>query len=235
MMRPPLPGSVVERIRRERSAPRVTQYDFLHLRDLVIELRRTLDALPAADGPTLDLYCGARPYDDILPRQPVCALDIDRHFGRANVVGTIPLPFRDGAFSVVLCTQALYLVDDPVGTVAEMRRVTAAGGHAVVSVPVIFRREGTGDRRYTPAALQELFRAWRPVRITRVGGPASGAALYAGQAAAAAARHWSMLGPLLSGVAVALNVCAMVVDSILRPVAPRWSHSVIVVAQRPTD
>lgn len=42
----------------------------------------------------------------------------------------LPLPFRDGTFALVVCTQALHLVRDPAATVRQMRRVLAPGGHA---------------------------------------------------------------------------------------------------------
>ncbi|MEZ4461777.1 MAG: methyltransferase domain-containing protein [bacterium] len=48
---------------------------------------------------------------------------------RADMAG---LPFRDGAFSLLLCHQGLQFAADRAAVVREMRRVTAAGGRAVV-------------------------------------------------------------------------------------------------------
>jgi len=235
MMRAPLTPSAVDRIRQQRIAPRPTQHDYLHLRGLLAALRRAFENLDVARGPVLDVYCGARPYESIIPWRPVWALDIDRHFGGANVIGSIPFPFRDGAFSVVVCTQALYLVDDPMTTVNEMRRVTMRGGYAVVTVPCIFRRESSAERRWTREDLHLLFRAWNPVIVAGVDGPAVGAALYTGQLILAATRRWPILAPVLSGSALVLNGTAAVAERLLRPLAHRSPSSLIVIARRPAD
>jgi SAM-dependent methyltransferase len=191
--------------------------------------------LDSTAGPALDLFCGTRPYESFLAHREVWALDIDRHFGGANVIGSVPLPFRDGAFAVVLCTQALYLVDDPVTTVNEMRRVIMPGGHAVVTVPYLFRRESSGDRRFTRRELQDLFQGWHDMDVASVGGPATGAALYMGQLAAGASRRWPVLRSLLSGASLILNACASLADLVARPLAIRWPASFIVVVRRPHD
>jgi SAM-dependent methyltransferase len=45
------------------------------------------------------------------------------------------LPFKDGAFDLAVCTEVLEHVDDPVGTAAELERVTSSGSHLVISTP----------------------------------------------------------------------------------------------------
>jgi SAM-dependent methyltransferase len=45
------------------------------------------------------------------------------------------LPFADGVFDRVFCSEVLEHVLEPEAVVREMRRVLAPGGHAVVSVP----------------------------------------------------------------------------------------------------
>jgi ubiquinone/menaquinone biosynthesis C-methylase UbiE len=45
------------------------------------------------------------------------------------------LPFADGAFDVVVCTEVLEHVPDPVAVVAELARVVRAEGRVVVSIP----------------------------------------------------------------------------------------------------
>jgi ubiquinone/menaquinone biosynthesis C-methylase UbiE len=54
---------------------------------------------------------------------------IDWREGRAEA-----LPFADGEFDLVLCQYALMFFSDPSAALAEMRRVLAAGGGAVLSV-----------------------------------------------------------------------------------------------------
>lgn len=45
------------------------------------------------------------------------------------------LPFRDGAFDRVLCSEVLEHLPDPARAIAELTRVTRAGGIVVLSVP----------------------------------------------------------------------------------------------------
>jgi ubiquinone/menaquinone biosynthesis C-methylase UbiE len=46
-----------------------------------------------------------------------------------------PLPFADGAFDVVFCTETLEHLKGPAACLAEIRRVLAPGGRLIVSVP----------------------------------------------------------------------------------------------------
>lgn len=57
--------------------------------------------------------------------------------GCANLVRSdaMALPFRDGAFDRVYCSEVLEHVLDPESVIREMHRVLAPGGVAVISVP----------------------------------------------------------------------------------------------------
>jgi SAM-dependent methyltransferase len=46
-----------------------------------------------------------------------------------------PLPFGDGAFDTLFCTEVLEHLKDPVGALREMRRVLTSGGRLTLSVP----------------------------------------------------------------------------------------------------
>jgi SAM-dependent methyltransferase len=232
MMRSPLPSSDVERLTRERLDPQPTQCDYLHLLTLRDGLRRAFAVLDVPDGPVLDLYCGSQPYRSVIPWRPLWGVDIDRHFGGADVVGGIPLPFRDDTFAVVVCTQALYLVDDPSAAVREMHRVVVPGGCAVVTVPFIFRRESRVDRRYRRADLARLFHEWERPTILDAGGPAAGSAYYVGRLANGAARRWASARRALPTFAVGMNRVASVLDRVLEPVARIWPASFILIARR---
>lgn len=234
MKRAPLPGWAVEEIRRARLAPKPTQWDYLHLAALM----RGLGPMLQGDefrGPTLDLYCGTQPYRELIGAKPIWGLDLDRHFGRADLVGSIPLPFRNRTFGLILCTQALYLAADPLTVVSEMYRVLRPGGWALATVPHIFRRELPIDRRYAPRQLVELFRAWADVRVRGLGGPGTGIAYALGSLGAAAARRSRLARRLSPPLAIVLNGAGAVLNLALRPFAPRWPASLMVEARRPED
>lgn len=83
------------RNRRTRRHPKRTQWDYLHLRYLVDDLAATLAALSDGTSDVLDVYCGSRPDEDLLPPGAHCTgLDIDGSYGVADVVSTAFLPGR---------------------------------------------------------------------------------------------------------------------------------------------
>lgn len=230
--RPPLSERTIERIRRERYKPRLTQCDYLHLRDLNNALAESFARVEVPPGPALDLYCGTQPYRALIPTRPVWGIDIDRHFGRIDVAGTVPLPFTDGAFSLVLCTQALHLVDDPTETVREMHRVLTTGGRAIVTVPHIFRRELTSERKLSADQLRTLFTGW-DVSVCGFGGLGSALAYFPASLANGAARRWPALRVVLPLVGVGLNISGGLADFLLSPFATNLPASWIIVASKP--
>jgi SAM-dependent methyltransferase len=50
------------------------------------------------------------------------------------------LPYDDGAFSLVICRDALHLQSDPAATLTELRRVLADGGRIVLLDPMVDER-----------------------------------------------------------------------------------------------
>lgn len=225
MDRPRLSEAAIERIRRERYAPRVTQCDYLHLSELKLALAGVFAALPERTGPVLDLFCGTQPYRDMVPFSPVWGFDVDSHFGRADVVGGNPLPFADGTFSLVLCTQALHLVDDPAAAVLEMARVLQPGGTAIVTVPHIFRKEIPQERRLSREQMEVLFTSWH-TRIDGFGSRTSAAMYAVAGIQGALARRWAVLRLLGLPVALIANGFSLVLAPFakrqLRPFHASW-------------
>lgn len=232
MSRPTLATAVVDRIRRERLQPHPRQVDYLHLSALKKALGSAFASIPARPGPLLDLYCGTKPYLELTPWRPHWGLDLDLHFGRADVVGSVPLPFREGTFSVVLCTQAFHLVDDPALTATEMARVLAPSGYAIVTVPHLFRKEIPAERKLGTEDLSALFGGWSEVSVAAVGGPGSGLLSYPGGLLAGAARRWPALRALLPPAGLALTALGISLNALLAPFASRWPDSLILVARR---
>ncbi len=229
-----LPEAEIERARRERREPRFTQWDYLHLSGLRRGLLASFRLDPPATGPVLDLFCGTKPYLELIPWRPVWGLDLDHHFGRADVLGLPPLPFRDGTFGVVFCSQALHLVDDPVGTVREMARVLAPGGRAIVTIPHLFLAEGDFERHWSPEDLRALFGGW-DVRIRGIDGPGAALAFVLGRLGMLAAGRWHLPRAIFTPSVVVLNAVCLGLDLLSSPAHRRWPHSLVLIARRPSD
>lgn len=186
-------------------------------------------------GPVLDLFCGTKPYAELIPTEPIWGVDLDDHFGRADVLGSLPLPFRDGTFGIVFCSQALHLVDDPLGTVSEMARVLRDDGVAIVTVPHLFLAEGDFERHWSRRDVSTLFAGWRDVRIAGIDGPGVALAFLLGRIGMLAARRFRVLRPLAAPGFVALNAVCTLVDVLTTPVHGRWPQGLVVVARPPAD
>lgn len=169
---PGQPSSELEEVRRSRRHPRRTQFDYLHLRHLNDDLRRELAALPGPVSDALDVFCGSRPYDDLLPPGARCVgLDIDDSYGIADVVSSEFLPFDDDSFDLVTCIEGFYFVPDPEHGVAEIRRVLRPGGTVILTVPLVWEyNPEILEHRFTAPELEALFAGWDEVRVSENGG-----------------------------------------------------------------
>lgn len=134
-----------------------------------------------ARGELLDLGCGKVPlylvYKDVV-KDNVC---VDRPSGlhgndyldlAADL--TQPLPFPDGRFDTIILSDVLEHIPEPQHLWAEMARVLAPGGKALVSVPFFYwLHESPHDYyRYTRFALRRFVEGagLRLVRIRPLGG-----------------------------------------------------------------
>jgi SAM-dependent methyltransferase len=170
-----LPPAVVAKMRRTRRYPRPTQFDYLHIRRLVDDLQEALARVADRVDDVLDIYCGTRPYDDLLPAgAKVIGLDVPGNpYGLAEVVSDEFLPFPDDSFDLVMCIEAFHYVPDPTVAVAEIARVLRRGGHAVVAVPFVWEYNRTIlEHRYTGPELATLFHEWEDVTLVENGGRA---------------------------------------------------------------
>ena len=163
----------LEEVRRTRRHPRRTQFDYLHVRRLVRDLRTALAEVPGPVRDVLDVYCGSRPYDDLFPAGATCVgLDVeDNPYGLADVVSNEFLPFADSSFDLVTCIEAFHYVEDSARGIAEIRRVLRPGGTALISVPLVWEYDRTTlEHRYTGPELEALFRGWDDVQVVENGG-----------------------------------------------------------------
>src|SRR5437773_3231861 len=122
----------------------------------------------------LDAGCGSgRMMDELADHASVSGLDsnpravaLARSRGHARVrLGRVEeMPYRDGSFDVVTCLDVLEHTRDDVHSLSELRRVTRAGGHLVVTVPAYRFLWSTHDvanqhyRRYRRSALRAAAR-----------------------------------------------------------------------------
>jgi SAM-dependent methyltransferase len=166
-----LPYSVLAEIRRARRHPRPWQFDYLHLRSLLRDLETVLGRV---NGPleVLDVYCGTRPYEDLLPTgSHSIGLDVDHQYGAADIVTDEFLPFPDASFDLVMCTEAFHYVQHPSQGVAEFARVLRPGGRVLLTVPLVWEYDRTiMEHRYTGPELAALFDGWRDVEVIENGG-----------------------------------------------------------------
>lgn len=117
--------------------------------DLLVEL-----AKPTAHDAVLDYAAGAgvagfavapdvRSVEaaDELPDMLEEGRRLAEELGLVNVAFTLAdlyaLPFRDGAFTLVVCRNALHLLPDPVLALEELLRVTSGGGRIVLQDMVV--------------------------------------------------------------------------------------------------
>ena len=158
--------------RRSRHHPRLTQFDYLHHRQLVDDLQEALGSVPHPVSDVLDVYCGTRPYDDLLPSGArSLGMDINDHYGPVDVITSEFLPFEDESFDLVMCIEAFHYVPDPEHGAAEIRRVLRPGGTAVVAVPLIWEYDRTIlEHRFTGPELEALFSGWEAVNVVENGG-----------------------------------------------------------------
>ncbi len=173
---------------------------------------------PRVRGRLMDLGCGNQPFrawyaplvDEVVP--------VDA----APVPGVVvvdlgePLPFADGSFDTVLCTQVLEHVGDVERAMSEIARVLRPGGHALVTVPFLYpTHEAPYDfGRFTHYGIAGLAsrHGLQVLDLAAQGGPvlmvAHYAVLAAGRAVRVVARLLGPLGFLIDNAAVRLALAA---------------------------
>lgn len=236
----------IARMRRTRRHPRPTQFDYLHVRRLVDDLAATFARIGEGADDVLDVFCGTRPYDDLLPASArIVGLDIPNNpYGVADVVSADFLPFPDESFDLVMCIEGFHYLADPQTGVTELRRVLRAGGHVVISVPFVWEYDRTvPEHRFTGPSLERLFAGWEDVTLVENGGRAVSWATLTGQIASMAEWHVPerlgarrALHPAFAGLYLLVNGVGFVLDRAERRFARSTltlPMNLLVTARRP--
>lgn len=117
------------------------------------------------DKKVLDIGAGEGAYAEFFPNRT--ALDVVERKG-VDVVGDAhALPFEDGEFQIVLCTEVLEHLHTPEDAVSEMFRVLKPGGKVILTTRFIFPLHDTPHDyfRYTKYGLEHLFRDFKDIEI----------------------------------------------------------------------
>jgi SAM-dependent methyltransferase len=239
-------GDVLRLNRRTRRHPRPTQWDYLHLRRLLEDLEAAFGALePGEVVDVLDIFCGSRPYDDLLPAgSRSVGLDIENPYGVADVVSSEFLPFDDASFDLVMCIEAFYYVEDPLAGVAEIARVLRPNGAALIAVPHVWEYDpDILEHRWTGPELERLFRDWEDVQVVENGHRAVVWAMLTGRMLHLSGRSLGprarrLLGPVFSACYLAVNGIGRLLEALERRFDPdplTLPMNLLLTARRPSD
>lgn len=129
------------------------------------ERLKTFITSHANERHTLDIGCANSPYSKYFPNR--VGFDIASGPGVDIVGDAHSLPFKDGEFEQILCTEVLEHLHTPEEAIAEMMRVLKPGGTILLTTRFIFPiHDAPHDYyRYTKYGLRHLFRSWDIVEL----------------------------------------------------------------------
>jgi SAM-dependent methyltransferase len=142
---------------RQRIAPKPGDPHYLCLSDLLIALKQLIPA--SGKSRVLDFGCGGSPYRTLFR---------DCTYHRADLIGGRNIDFEYGrdsrlppaatAYDLVLSTQVLEHVQDPLGYLRECNRVLIPGGHLLLTTHGLFEDHACPHDfwRWTAFGLQRL-------------------------------------------------------------------------------
>ena len=152
---------------RRRLYPSIRDPNWLVLRRRREIFRIWLNKLPMQHPAVLDVGGRIQPYRELVnqPRR-YCAIDLRANNLISAVASAEQMPFRDGIFDLVICTQMIEYTPHPLMVIREIHRVLRPGGVLLLSAPTIFPRDSEHDRwRFFPPALADLLRGFSEVEI----------------------------------------------------------------------
>lgn len=119
----------------------------------------------ASDERVLDIGSGGSGYGKYFPNRLTVDIDPDR---KPEIVADAHnLPFKDGEFGFVLCTEVLEHVKDPKTVISEINRVLKTGGKLVLTTRFMHPIHDAPDDfwRFTRFGMLELFKDWDVIEL----------------------------------------------------------------------
>lgn len=119
----------------------------------------------ATEKKVLDLGSSWSPYADYFPNRISC--DIEQRPGVDVVADAHDLPFADGEFEAILCSEVLEHLHTPEKAISEMERVLVPGGELILTTRFMFPLHDVPHDyfRYTEYGMKHLFRNWEIVEL----------------------------------------------------------------------
>lgn len=153
--------------------------------------------LARVSGALLDVGCGEMPFRPLIPEgvryqgvdvEEALSFGMRKHSDLVYFDG-YNLPFDNGSFDCVLCTEVLEHVEEPSRLVSEMLRVLKPGGTLLATIPFAARvHHAPHDfQRFTRYGLASLFAGFADVEICERGSDWS---VIANKLIALDARYW---------------------------------------------
>ncbi len=162
------------RVARRIARPRLWQYDYLMLKEIVDGLTRQAAALNGRVGiNVLDVGCKYKPYRALFEGRAsrYVGLDLNRYSGVEVQSDASRLPFGNDCFDLVLCTQAFYLMEDFRRVLAEFVRVTRCGGRILLTTIGIWPYPPTVRlHRWSRRELEEALSEFGEAQVEESGG-----------------------------------------------------------------
>ena len=117
------------------------------------------------DEKVLDIGSGGSSYEKFFPNR-LC-VDIDKERNPDIVADVHNLPFKDGEFETVLCTEALEHFKEPKKAIDEINRILKFGGKLILTTRFVYPLHDIPNDywRFTKYGLEELFKEWNVLEI----------------------------------------------------------------------
>jgi SAM-dependent methyltransferase len=218
------PGQLAAWPGSERRDPPKSDRHYLVLSILARQVRTEVERLLQGrdDARVLDIGCGAKPYLPWIAPYAREYIGIDAAPGPYvdQVVQGEKLPFEDGGFDLVLCTQVLEHVEDPAAVLSEIHRVLRPGGAALISTHGVFLfhpdpiEAGADYWRWTHAGLRKATSEagdWREIEV-RSNGEVIACLAYIAAQFVDELGHRLRIDALRRGLLYALNTLAIALD-----------------------